>query len=127
MCVYVSVQVAVDLYRMYVQFFLLQILTDNEKRHHYDITGETGESPHPIRGHNTGQGGFTVFQSGNTFHFRFNTGGHRPRTDSITTDDFFNDIIPGSYLKPHLFNFYHDFCMQCMNVEAIWDELRNVS
>ena len=102
-----------------------QILSDENRRRTYDLTGETSDSPQS-RGPAPGQG-FTVFQSGNTFHFRFNTGGPRQRGDGVTTSAFFSSILPGSHHKPYLLNFYHDFCLQCVDVERIWQELKDVS
>ena len=110
-------------------FFLLlhvyQILSDENRRRTYDLTGETSDSPQS-RGPAPGQG-FTLFQAGNTFHFRFNTGGPRQRGDGVTTNAFFSSILPGSHHKPYLLNFYHDFCMQCVDVERVWQDLKNVS
>ena len=104
---------------------IMQILSDENRRRTYDLTGETSESPQP-RGPAPGHG-FTVFQSGNTFHFQFNMGGSQQRSDGISTKAFFNTILPGSHHKPYLLNFHHEFCMQCIHVERVWEELRNVS
>ena len=106
-------------------YIIDQILSDENRRRTYDHTGETSESPQP-RGPAPGHG-FTVFQAGNTFHFQFNMGGPQQRSDGVSTKAFFDTILPGSHHKPFLLNFHHEFCMQCMNVERIWEELRNVS
>ena len=102
----------------------LQVLSDEDKRHTYDMTGEVGDSPKPA-GHPHGNS-FTVFTTGNGFQFRFFTGGSAHRGDSISTDAFFNNILPNSHHKPYLINFYTDFCMQCGHVEQLWNDMRKV-
>ena len=88
------------------------------------MTGEVGDSPKPA-GHPHGNS-FTVFTTGNGFQFRFFTGGPTHRGDSISTNAFFNSILPDSHHKPYLINFYADFCMQCAHVEQLWNNMRKV-
>ena len=102
----------------------IQVLSDEDKRHTYDMTGEVGDSPNP-RPQSHGNG-YTVFTTGNGFHFRFFTGGPTHRGDSISTDSFFNTVLPNSHHKPYLINFYTDFCMQCGHVEQLWNDMRKV-
>lgn len=64
--------------------------------------------------------------SGNSFQFRFFTGSSWQRQDLVSTDYFFDTILPGSHKKPYLLNFFHDLCLQCGDLEPIWEELRNV-
>ena len=97
----------------------LQILSDTEKRHHYDMTGEVEDSPNVHRGP-------TVFQRGNVFHFQFNRADVH-RADSVTTQAFFNRILPESDHRLFLLFFYHDLCFQCAEVERAWAGLRSVS
>ena len=70
------------------------------------------DSPKPA-GHHPHGNSFTVFTTGNGFQFRFfmGGGGSAHRRDSVSTDAFFNNILPNSYHKPYLINFYTDFCM----------------
>ena len=105
-----------------------QVLSDEDKRHTYDVTGEVGDSPKPA-GHHPHGNSFTVFTTGNGFQFRFFTGGggSAHRGDSVSTDAFFNNILPNSHHKPYLINFYTDFCMQCGSVEQLWNNIRKVS
>ena len=101
-----------------------QVLSDEDKRHTYDMTGEMGDSPKPAgRPHGNS---FTVFTTGNGFQFRFFTGGSSHRGDSISTNAFFSNILPNSYHKPYLINFYTDFCMECGHVEQLWNDMRKV-
>ena len=83
-----------------------------------------GDSPRP-RAPPHGNG-YTVFTTGNGFHFRFFTGGSAHRGDSITTDAFFNNVLLNSHHKPYLINFYTEFCMQCGHVEQMWNDMRKV-
>ena len=91
-----------------------QVLSDNSPK-------PTGHHPHG--------NSFTVFTTGNGFQFRFFTGGggSAHRGDSVSTDAFFNNILPNSHHKPYLINFYTDFCMQCGSVEQLWNNMRKVS
>ena len=86
------------------------------------------DSPKPA-GHHPHGNSFTVFTTGNGFQFRFFTGGGGSayRGDSVSTDAFFNNVLPNSHHKPYLINFYTDFCMQCGSVEQLWNNMRKVS
>ena len=104
-----------------------QILADEEKRRRYDLTGDTGESPQGSRGHRPGEAwSMPIFRSGSSFQFRFFTGSSWQRQDLVTTNHFFDTILPGSHEKPYLLNFFHDLCLQCGDLEPIWEELRKV-
>lgn len=110
------------------------MLSDDEKRQRYDQTGSI-EDVRTHRSHSSQQG-FTVFQSGQGFQFHFHfpgngggggRGGSARGQDSISSREFFEEVVPGSHRKPYLLYFYHDFCFECVRVDAIWGELRNVS
>ena len=108
--------------------FLIKILSNKEKRHHYDTTGSVEETLHGS--HQSSHDGFTVFQSGNgfQFHFRFPGGGGSTRKDdSITAGMFFDQVLPKSDRTPYLIYFYHEFCFECMGVDNVWAELKRVS
>ena len=69
-----------------------------------------------------------MFQTGNGF-FQFNFGGWgqaHQRKDAMTTHYFLNTVVPESTYRVFLLNFYTDFCMQCGDVERVWEELREV-
>lgn len=103
-----------------------EVLSDEEKRRRYDWTGDVGDSAQAPRGHHPGQAWtMPVFRAGNSFQFRFFTGSSWQRQDLVSTDYFFDTILPGSHKKPYLLNFFHDLCLQCGDLEPIWEELRN--
>ena len=109
----------------------IQVLSDDDKRQRYDLTGEMEDTP--TRHSHSSRGGFTVFQSGGggggfQFHFQFpGRGGHARRDDSINSGVFFDRVLPESHHKPYLMYFYHDFCFECMRVESVWNSLKEVS
>ena len=81
-----------------------EVLSDKGRRHNYDH-GQTQD------------GSFTMF------HKNFFTGHHR---NTINTHQYRAHIIPQSYHKPFLMYFYHDFCLPCIHVSSIWDQLKKV-
>lgn len=107
--------------------FILQVLSDDNRRSRYD---EHGEVDTPTAPHNGG-GGFT-FRSphGQTFTFTFNNFHHHQQhhqpQDGISSQHFFNDVVPNSSKKPHLLLFYHNFCFNCGPVQRVWQEVREV-
>ncbi len=101
---------------------LIQVLSDSLKKRNYDLTGRVGESPPQHTGFPRGQG-FTFHQGG--FRFVFPSGPTH-RSDGISTQQFYDDILSNSHHKPYLLNFYSDFCMHCANVEMIWKALHMV-
>ena len=108
---------------------LFQVLSDDEKRRRYDLTGRVEDAGAQHRSHHSHQG-FTVFQSGNGFQFHFQfpgRGSGRQRDDTISFREFSREIVPGSNRKPYLIYFYSDFCFECMRVDSVWAELKNVS
>ena len=108
---------------------MYQVLSDKDKRRRYDLTGTIEEPGAQHRSHSSHQG-FTVFQSGNgfQFHFQFPGGGSgRQRDNSISYRDFTGNILPESYRKPYLLYFYSDFCFECMRVDNVWIQAKNVS
>ena len=106
----------------------LQVLSDGERRRNYDQFGDVGDSQgvDQQRGGHHGQG-FTVFQSGNFFHFQFVPPGPQHRSDGATEESFLNHILPDSERKPHLLYFYHDWCFQCAEVHHQWEGMKDVS
>ena len=108
-------------------------MSDDEKRQHYDRTGsisEPGTHRSPFS-----QQGFTFFQSsggggGFQFHFHFpgggGGGGASRRDDSVSYGAFFDRILPESHHRPYLIYFFHDFCLECMRVDSVWQELKQV-
>ena len=104
-----------------------QVLSDEETRQRYDHTGQTDAEGPQFQGH-PHQRGFTVFPDGKwVFQFNFGGWGHTgSRKDSITTHYFLNTVVPESKGRVFLLNFYSDFCMQCEDVERVWEELREV-
>ncbi len=106
----------------------MQVLSDEEKRSRYDLTGRVEDlNPHH---HRSTHQGFTVFQSGNGFQFHFNFpggGSGKQRDDAIGFQDFSGSILPGSYRKPYLLYFHSELCFECMRVDNVWTQLKNVS
>ena len=103
------------------------MLSDEERRRKYDQFGDTGDSQSAAgQGNPQGQG-FTVFQSGNFFHFQFVPPGPQHHSDGVTEERFFNHLLPDSEVKPHLLYFYHDWCFQCAEIHHLWEEVKDVS
>ena len=82
-----------------------EVLSDKKRRQSYDYGQTSGNS-------------FTVFNT-NFFH-----AGHRG--DNINMQQYNDHVIPKSYHAPFLLYFYHDFCLPCMHVSKIWDQLKKV-
>ncbi|KAL5491376.1 hypothetical protein EMCRGX_G016655 [Ephydatia muelleri] len=104
-----------------------EVLSDEERRRKYDQFGDTGDSQSAAgQGNPQGQG-FTVFQSGNFFHFQFVPPGPQHHSDGVTEERFFNHLLPDSEVKPHLLYFYHDWCFQCAEIHHLWEEVKDLS
>lgn len=82
-----------------------EVLSDKRRRLNYDNDQTTDNS-------------FTMF------HKNFFFTGHRG--DTINMQQYKEHVIPQSYRRPFLLYFYHDFCLPCLQVSQLWDQLKKV-
>jgi len=80
-----------------------EVLSDKRRRQSYD------HQPDSI---------FTMFNK--NFFFA----GHPD--DTINLQQYNDHIIPQSFNIPYLLYLYHDFCLPCVHVSNIWDQLKMV-
>ena len=129
-CVYLSCEVCIYIYTNgnHGSHVHIQVLADEERRRNYDQFGEVGDTRGPEQPGGSPHGrGFTMFQSGNVFHFHFVPPGPQHHYDGATEDGFFNQILPESEHKPHLLYFYHEWCFQCPEIHQRWEGMKGVS
>lgn len=82
-----------------------EVLSDKKRRHDYD--------------HNqTPSNSFTMFHK--NFFFTGHSG------DTINMQQYKDRIIPESYHTPFILYFYHDFCLPCLHISRMWNQLKKV-
>ena len=83
-----------------------EVLSDKKRRQSYDYGQMPGSS-------------FTMFNT------NFFSASHRG--DTINMQQYKDHVIPESYHTPFVLYFYHDFCLSCIHISKIWDQLKEVA
>ncbi|XP_061040893.1 dnaJ homolog subfamily C member 16 isoform X2 [Eubalaena glacialis] len=105
-----------------------EILSNEEKRSHYDHYGDAGEN----QGHQKQQREYrfrhfheNFYFDEPFFHFPFNS----ERRDSIDEkyllhfSHYVNEVVPDSFKKPYLIKITSDWCFSCIHIEPVWKEV----
>ncbi|XP_019774509.1 dnaJ homolog subfamily C member 16 isoform X2 [Tursiops truncatus] len=105
-----------------------EILSNEEKRSHYDHYGDAGEN----QGHQKPQREYrfrhfheNFYFDEPFFHFPFNS----ERRDSIDEkyllhfSHYVNEVVPDSFKKPYLIKITSDWCFSCIHIEPVWKEV----
>ena len=93
-----------------VKCFSLQILSDDEKKRHFDMFGTTG------RPGNGGQQGSPFYDPHSGFSFFFNGMPFQnawSRPGQINYRSYHKSVLPESYEKPYLIEIIGDWCFAC--------------
>ncbi|KAJ9586685.1 hypothetical protein L9F63_019723, partial [Diploptera punctata] len=105
-----------------------ELLTDPERRKHFDTFGVAVEEGSQFRKKQD----YSQFRRFDPLDELFSTqaGGFKFKFQdrditlfhklSITTRAYENKLVPKSYRVPHLIMFYSDWCFACLQVEPIW-------
>lgn len=90
-----------------------EVLSDETARRRYDNRGSSYfdfDDPFNIV--------ITPFSRRRTF---------KSRVDIISSDFFFNTVLPDSHSKPYLLYFFSEFdCFLCLNMDTVWDRVKKV-
>lgn len=108
----------------------LQILSNEEKRSHYDHYGDAGESQGYQKQQQQREHRFRHFHENfyfdeSFFQFPFNS----ERRDSIDEkyllhfSHYVNEVVPDSFKKPYLIKITSDWCFSCIHIEPVWKEV----
>ena len=73
-------------------------------------------------------GGYS--QPGRNMHYPFDVvitpwSRHRKK-DDISSDHFFQHVLPKSHTTPYILYFYSQMCFACAGVDRIWEALKEV-
>lgn len=107
-----------------------ELLSDPDKRRHFDKTGQPEDSPNFMSKHDYSSfnrfdfDSFDTFftgQNGQKFKFTFNTNNYF-RKHSITHRAYENTILPQSFTRPFLIVFYGDLCIPCVQFEQVFQK-----
>ncbi|KAM9706737.1 dnaJ homolog subfamily C member 16 isoform 3-T3 [Dama dama] len=107
-----------------------EILSNEEKRSHYDHYGDAGESQGFQKQQQQREYRFRHFHENfyfdeSFFHFPFNS----ERRDSIDEkyllhfSHYVNEVVPDSFKKPYLIKITSDWCFSCIHIEPVWKEV----
>uniref|UniRef100_A0A8C9DLD2 DnaJ homolog subfamily C member 16 n=1 Tax=Prolemur simus TaxID=1328070 RepID=A0A8C9DLD2_PROSS len=98
-----------------------EILSNEEKRAHYDHYGAAGES----QGYRFRHFHKNFYFDESFFNFPFNS----ERRDSIDEkyllyfSHYVNEVVPDSFRKPYLIKITSDWCFSCIHIEPVWKEV----
>uniref|UniRef100_A0AC11DP19 DnaJ heat shock protein family (Hsp40) member C16 n=1 Tax=Ovis aries TaxID=9940 RepID=A0AC11DP19_SHEEP len=107
-----------------------EILSNEEKRSHYDHYGDAGESQGYQKQQQQREHRFRHFHENfyfdeSFFQFPFNS----ERRDSIDEkyllhfSHYVNEVVPDSFKKPYLIKITSDWCFSCIHIEPVWKEV----
>uniref|UniRef100_A0A8D0R5Y2 DnaJ homolog subfamily C member 16 n=1 Tax=Sus scrofa TaxID=9823 RepID=A0A8D0R5Y2_PIG len=107
-----------------------EILSNEEKRSHYDHYGDAGENQGYQKQQQQREYHFRHFHENfyfdeSFFHFPFNS----ERRDSIDEkyllhfSHYVNEVVPDSFKKPYLIKITSDWCFSCIHIEPVWKEV----
>uniref|UniRef100_A0A8C6D339 DnaJ homolog subfamily C member 16 n=1 Tax=Moschus moschiferus TaxID=68415 RepID=A0A8C6D339_MOSMO len=104
-----------------------EILSNEEKRSHYEHYGDAGESQgyQKHREYHFRHFYENFYFDESFFHFPFNS----EQRDSIDEkylmhfSHYVNEVVPDSFKKPYLIKITSDWCFSCIHIEPIWKEV----
>jgi len=102
-----------------------QILSSEEKRSTYDRYGQTDDAqPYGHRGHYRQHHSNFDFD-GAFFNFPFskNSRDFADGKYALHFDQYVNEVVPGSFLRPYLIKITSDWCFSCIHIEPVWKEV----
>ncbi|XP_041859977.1 dnaJ homolog subfamily C member 16-like isoform X1 [Melanotaenia boesemani] len=102
-----------------------EILSSEEKRANYDRYGQTDDTQ-PYGSSHYGHRHDSFYFDESFFNFPFNSKNHRDFTDSKYTlhfNQYVNDVVPDSYIRPYLIKITSDWCFSCIHIEPVWKDV----
>ncbi|XP_057553050.1 dnaJ homolog subfamily C member 16 isoform X3 [Hippopotamus amphibius kiboko] len=107
-----------------------EILSNEEKRSHYDHYGDAGENQGYQQQQQQREYRFRHFHENfyfdeSFFHFPFNSE-QRDSMDEkylLHFSHYVNEVVPDSFKKPYLIKITSDWCFSCIHIEPVWKEV----
>ncbi|KAK6617912.1 hypothetical protein RUM43_014141 [Polyplax serrata] len=102
-----------------------ELLSDPERRKLYDTHGIINPDSNIRNKHEYHFDEFDPFEDIFNFHQGFQFTNRNPDFSvyhklSVTARAFESNLVPKSYMAPHLILFYSDWCFSCVKIEPVW-------